>query len=753
MIESREQRRKSTLLHRRKVAIIVFVLVFVALAVTLTLLYHFFNTVFYFRDYDETIYYVKRVDGVFRMYNKDGNELPKDVPLGTEEELYITPYNTWVEVNPKTGNTTIRGIPDLHYHEDGEHAQGDYLIVFQYIERDRIKEITVKNTYGTYSVSGADDDNDGDIDSFVINEAPFISVDQSAMSYLVDNAGQIVANKRLPVEKDENGKVTYDPAEHLEDYGLTEQVRFDSEGNPYNYSPSYYVITTTSGEKHKIIIGDSLLDKSGYYLQYQNPNGKTRPAVYVLTPADLSSVDEKMTYEYTILGPAKNYLVPALVYAQDENTFYDVHDFSISQKGKDVPIIDFSYVDLEDRTGTVLGAHPYVFNATSFSSYNPNHDNIDSMLLALASPDIKDIAVINPTDAEKAAYGLMSLKVDENGEPILDKNGHKQYYYDSEYLIKFDKYVTDDVTGTTFKITERIYISAMNENGNYYTYTIINLPPDSLVSEDSIAAITIDIINEVSQSTLNFLKWDSYKWVYQSFMQSNIAYITDIEMSYGDYNVGFELNHGKEGDQTTLEVIANDTKGASLNTFALLKFTDKEGYKWVVTPQRIYVYNPDGSEAKPASRHFEYNTLDEQVHVINSYRQTEGGDKVYITADYITIVRANGKTEKMLRYHTTIFRLLYSNINSMRLVDSYTISEEEEAAIIGNKDNLLLTIKITDNTGKVKTCQFYKITERKAYVVVDGQGGFYVQTIKLQKLINDVSRFLSGEIIDKEALK
>lgn len=753
MIESREQRRKTTLLHRRKVAIIVFALVFAALAITLSLLYHFFNSVFYFRDYDNTTYYIKKVDGVFGMYDKEGNELKKDVPLGTTDELYITPYDTWVQVDPKTGDTTIRGIPDLHYMEDGEGTMGDVLIVIEYIDEDTIKEISVNNSYGKYSVMAIDENGDSKNDYFVMKEAPFISVDDNAISYLTYYAGHIQANKRLDPEKDADGNITYNPAENLADYGLAEEIRFDEEGNPYNYVPTSYTITTHSGERHTIIIGDSLLDGSGYYLQYKNPNGSVRPAVYVLTPADVSSVDEKMTYETTVLGPAKNYLVPAMVYAQNENNYYEVENYSITQKGNEAPLIDFSYVDIEDRTGTVLGMHPYVFNSTSFHKYNPNHNNIDTMLLNLTTPVIKDIAVINPTDAQKAECGLMSLKVDENGDPVLDENGNKQYYYDSEYVIKFDRHMADEKTGKKFKITQRIYVSKMNDNGNYYTFTVISMPPDSTGVEGSISNININIINEVSQTTLCFLKWDAYDWVYPTFLQLGIAYTTDIEAVYGDYSVHFKINNGTIGELTTTGVDATDSKGREVSTFAVLEFTDREGYRWIVTPQRIYVYDAEGKETKPASRHFEYNSLDEQVHVMDGYREAANGDKVYIDKDYVTIVRANGKTDKILRYHTTIFKKLFSNINSLRLVDSYAISAEEEAALIANKDNHIITIKTTDENGKVKTCDFYKITERKAYIVVDGQGGFYLQTNRLQKFINDIEKFFAGQDIDKDAIK
>jgi hypothetical protein len=547
--------------------------------------------------------------------------------------------------------------------------------------------------------------------------------------------------------------------EDLSEYGLVAETRVDENGELYEYTPSYYIVTTDSGEKHKLIIGDKLVNGSGYYVQYENSKGEVRPSVYILTPADVSSVNEKMTYDNTIMGPAKNYLIPSLVYAPSSNSYYEVEEFSVSKKeGTEYDeLINFSYIDLDDRTGTVLGIHPYVFNKTSFSSYNPNHDNIDAMLQMLIDPQIVDIAAINPSDADKAKYGLMKLVVDADGNPVLDKNGKEQYTYDAEYVLKFDRYITQSYTDDKgqakeekFKITQRVYISKMNENGNYYTYTLITMP--EATDKGMIESININVINEVSEETLMFLKWDPYNWVYDSFMQIRINHVKSLEMTYGNYTAKFILNHGKEGDMTTLGVDATGSDGKEVNTFSLLTFIDREGYRWVVSPQRIYVYDKDGNDVGGAtSRHYEYNSIGEQVHVIDSFRTDENGNKIYIQKDKVIIVHANGKTEEILRYHTTIFKKTFSNLITMRLVDSYVVPEEEIAKIVKD-ENHIITIKITDEEGTEKVCEFYSITARKAYVVVNGQGGFYVHTAKLTKLINDIGRFFNGEDVDMEAI-
>ncbi len=724
---------------------------------------NYFNTVFKFRDYDETIYYVKKVDGVFGMYDENDKLLTVSTPPGTVEKMYITKVGTWVDVDPETGDTKIRGIPDLYYMNDGETLDAaDLIVIFPSVESNNIAAIEVSNTYGKYSIVAMKEASSSKR-YFVLGESPFVTTNDDAISYITYYASHVTANERL----DEASK-------DLSEYGLIAETRMDADGKLYEYEPSYYVVTTDNGEKHKIIIGDKLIDGSGYYVQYENNSGEVRPAVYIIKPADVSAVSEKMTYESTIMGPAKNYLTPALIFSQSNNTFFEVKDFSVSHKtadGKNYDeLINFSYIDIDDREGTLEGSHPYAFNHTSFVSYRPNHDNIDNMIQKLIEPEIVDIAAVNPTNEDKVKYGIMSIKVDENGDPILDENGNKQYYYDSEYVLKFDKDITlptVDSKGQSkdevFKITQKVYISKMNENGNYYTYTLITMP--EATDKGMVESININVINEVSESTFSFLKWDPYNWVYPSFMQINISYVNKIDFVFGDYfssafgkdfgkySVSFDLNHQKVGTLDTLSVGAKDNNKNDINTFSALTFNDKEGYKWVISPQRIYVYDKDGNELKVPAIKFADNAIGERVHYLsdNSFRTDEHGNKIYVDPNTVTIVRNNGKTESIMRYQTTLFRKVFVNLLAMKLVDSYVVSEEEIAKIVTD-DNFLGSIAISNNEGKTQLCEFYSITARKAYVVVDGQGGFYIHTANLQKLFNDVGRFFAGEDIDLEGI-
>lgn len=743
MIESREQRRRSTLLHRRKVAIIASVLIVAILSVSLYFVYDYFNTVIPYTDVDGTEYFIKKVDEVYGMYYADGKKLPTETPLGTTDLLYVTEVGTMLDVDELTGEVDVRVIPDLYYHEgeDGEQIDHDYITVFKGISETDIRQIDVYNQLDSYTVCRLSFDTltvDNTSD-FVLKSAPLSAINQDFLSYLTYFAGHPLVTGRIKdARKDADGKYS--------EYGLVPETRVDSEGNEYEYTPSYYVVTTTAGVKYKLIVGDRLIDGSGYYLQYENNDGELRDTVYVLHPTDMSEVNGT-TFENTLLGHSKNYLTPSIIYPATVNDYFDVYDFSINRKEGTAmkEIVNFSYVDIEDRTGTVLGIHPYVFSDDSFKSYNPNYDNIDIMLQCLMDPVVADIAVIGPTNAQKAAYGLMKA--------VENEDGTLKYVYDSEYLISFRRPVTDSETGEEFEILQNIYVSKQNEDGNFYTFTEIRAPQ---ATDDSlIKGVKINMICEVSEETLGFLLYDTNDWVYPTFMQIGINYVTNLQVSWGDYSADFKVNNYKVDDLSVLDINATDSKGNKYDTFGVLAFTDNGGNKWVIGQQTISVHSADGEELKPASRHYEYNSIGDQVQVldIDKCAVTAAGDRVYINKDEIIILYADGSSETIMRYHTMLFQKMFAAINSTKIVDEYPLTEEEEAAIINDPAKHLLTIKITDENGTLKTYEFYSVTARKAYIVVDGKGGFYVQSTKVQKIINDIGRFFAKEDIDMDAIK
>ncbi len=744
MIETREKRRQRTLLQRRRTVIIVSLLLAVVFIVSAVLMYNHFVTVFYYEDYDGVRYTIKQVNGVFYMYDKDGTLLPTDKPPASSRSHYITDAGTWVEVDPETGEYTIRAIPALEYENDGEYLDRMVLTVFKGVDRTDIRSVEINNENGSYTLLRFNTETllQDDSAEFVIKNSPYSKLKKDVLSYLVYFAGHPTVNMRIenPI-KDKDGKYS--------EYGLVSMTRTktDENGNTesYEYTPASFSITTNEGVKHTMIIGDRLIDGSGYYVQYINPDGVLRDAVYVFNPAQMTDVvDASITT--TLLGSVKELIEPDLLYPSTDNDYFIVENFTVSQRNDGVlsPIVSFSFVDESLREGTINEFSPYVFESITFDGYMPNFDNMDAALASLAKPDIIDITVLSPDREDKIKYGLMSR--------FTDSEGNESFEYTSKYVVSFEKEISFESEeksgdGYTVKILQTMYISEKNERGNYYVFTEIR--PIGEDEELIDFGFSPNTITEVSGETLNFLTLEEEDWVYAKFMQIALKYTTKIELISNSYNAVFDINESTSIMYATLRVNASSDANESASCISGYEFYDRQGMLWFVSEDDIYMFDSEGNEYNPSTLKSDTNALGNSVYVLDHSVTTSNGDLVYIEKDYITIQTTRG-TKKYLRYQDSIFRNFFGSIITTGIIDDYKLSEAEEDALLGDESKHQLTIKISDTEGNTKSYSFYNLTSRKSYVTVDGVGGFYVQTSRINKIINDAKKFFAGQNIDFE---
>ena len=81
------------------------------------------------------------------------------------------------------------------------------------------------------------------------------------------------------------------------------------------------------------------------------------------------------------------------------------------------------------------------------------------------------------------------------------------------------------------------------------------------------------------------------------------------------------------------------------------------------------------------------------------------------------------------------------------------MTPEEKKALINDSSRLLLTMTITNIEGGTDVYKFYSIpnANRKAYVTINGNGGFYVLTNRVNKFVSDAQTFFADEIIYPDA--
>ena len=124
-----------------------------------------------------------------------------------------------------------------------------------------------------------------------------------------------------------------------------------------------------------------------------------------------------------------------------------------------------------------------------------------------------------------------------------------------------------------------------------------------------------------------------------------------------------------------------------------------------------------------------------------------GGNVIYVKLNEIKIDYANGSSKTYVRYHTSLFKKFFTIIYRLSIVDDYYLSDADEQALLADPSKYLATISITDNEGTVTTVDFYSLTSRKAYIVVNGEGGYYVSTSAIQNVFDSSVQFFNCENI------
>ncbi len=738
MIESREQRKKSSLLRRRKIIIIISVLLVIISGVALYFVNDYVNNVIpYVDEADGTTYYIKSVNGVWKMYDKNGVLLPTEEAFG----YYVTECGTLVEVKDDTGVYYTRAVPDT---SDGELTEYEKVLIFKHIETKNIRSIEIHNQSDVYKFYRFDINNmrADDKADFVLSGSPLLTLKKDTLSALAVAAGYPLATMRVDDYKTVDGQID------LAEYGLAPEKRTKIEKNEkgeeitveYDYTPTYYILTTTSGERFKMIIGDCLVNGLGYYAQYVELDGdveKPRNKIYVLGDS----------IKYSILSEAKTYITPGIAYPVTQNDYFDVTDFVLKKKvdGAYKSILSFSFIPTADRTGTVKGSKPYVFTDERSKSYQPNYDKIDTCLLAFMQPNIIDIAVLSPSSAERAKYGLMTEALDAEGNPILNENGTKKYIYNSEYTISFKRTAKDNA-GNKVNFLQTVYISKKNPNGNYYSYTTLEFLDNTEMSK--VTGITFDMICEVSADTFNFLSYDEFDWTYPYVLETGIKYATDLKVTTPNYSATFKIDNIKNGEDNAVAIVGSASDGKSADTFGLLKFTDAQGNNWLVTQTDVKVFASDGkTEMAATGKLAGTNDIGERVKYLEKPIKDASGNVIYVKLNEIKIDYANGTTKSYVRHQTMIFKKLYQSINSLAIIDDYTMTKTEEEALIADPTKYLATVSLTNNEGETVTVDFYSLTSRKAYIVVNGEGGYYVSTSAVQRIFDNCAKFFNCEDI------
>ena len=520
---------------RQKIAIIAIAVAVLVLAAALAATLYV-TSIYTYDDVDGTLYLVKKVDGAYVLCYTDGNV------CGTVSEgnkiYYTTALGTMVEVNSETGEAKTFAVVDL---EGTEVRDFDaYVLMYKQLTYDKAKEVLVydealgkktSNVISSIEITNSNgsfafvrDENN----NFIIEGHKDAPISAELFAELSGACGYTLASRRLkdPV-KLPDGNIDFS------EYGLAPETRvgieIDEDGNEveveYEYVPTVYTITTMTGERHTVTVGDKTVTDSGYYAKYEG-----RDTIYVLGAQSAFGRDKLALLNSKV----EAFVVPSIVYPMNVNNYFNVSDFVIydnidyeriyseldgkfteDQIGSEEflkeygvlfdkyshRVCDFYFADLKDRQGSMYAYTPYISNLEYAEGYYLNSNNVDIMLSGFYQTEFGEVVKLAPTSLELEELGLIN----------------------SEYVVGYLFKTTDD-DGKTVYVENFVEISKKTPDGYYYAYSTM-----------------YDMVVSVKEASFAFLEWDDTNWYDENYIQLSISDVESIFIESPEITVKFEI--------------------------------------------------------------------------------------------------------------------------------------------------------------------------------------------------------------------
>lgn len=518
----------------------------------------------YVKDGKEyTDYYkIKRVDGIYKLFDTDGNLMPTN---GIDDDVFIADRGSGnqYKINAETGEYKLRAviIPD-----DMEAVQGTTLLLYPQISSANVYSIEVKNGDGTYKFFHTPQKTyiDGYEDSLVeynkdlyaklafacgwtsstrkltaVSEG--VALKDGKIDYAVyglDEPQATFTIQSVLFKKDENGKTLYANNSPVIDYLETT----DADGNTVkSFKPD-------PDKLYTVKIGDATPSKAGYYAQLEGFD-----SIYIFTATNLAE---------TVLEPIESLVVPKAVHSVSINMHSMVNRFFLKALNEWTEntddgevLVAFTYEDLDRRQNTIYTTNPYINLGTDvMAGYNINATSASSALGSLYNMQYVGCRKLGLTKEVLAEYGLnQNVYYLSYGVDLNEADGKDEYML-NEIMI-----------GRT-----------PNENGNYY-----------------IASFTYDMIVEVTPNYLSFLEWDAVDWYEKYFLRMNVSYVREMSFQFGDQTYEFKLDNG-----LSYAYYLYPTKDDNGKPVTLLQSVDlaegslyQEGTQWKYRTNRGAIYD------------------------------------------------------------------------------------------------------------------------------------------------------------------
>ncbi len=239
-------------------------------------------------------------------------------------------------------------------------AANNRILMFEHTPKDQIQSIEVFNEYGSYKFYRDASDN------FILEGYPVLMYNQELFASLVVASGYTITLMKITDDATE---------EDLAEYGLDTPI-------------ARWTVTTTTGEKHTVYLGDNLITEGGYYAQY-----KGRDSIYILSN----------TLESTILQPVEKLITPYLTAGvMTSNDYFYATNFTIWHNEElFLRIANVDESKMSDPNAIVETEMIYP------KGYTPNDNNYFQILYELMSLQGTEAVKIGLTSEILDQYGLL----------------------------------------------------------------------------------------------------------------------------------------------------------------------------------------------------------------------------------------------------------------------------------------------------------------------------------------------------------
>ncbi len=735
-------------------------------------------------------YTLKRQDGLYRMYNKDGVEMveiSEHSYQSSTDGVYHKVFEADVSgnqymINTSTGEYELFAVVD--YDESlGETLGGTVtnkrVMIFPRVGQDDTYSIQVSNQYGSYEIYRQNvlnsDTSTGKKYTTSVQirgtEGTLATYDPTLFASLCVSCGYTLSLQKLyftdpETPRDENGNVRY------EDYGL-ENV-YDENGN-LTYAPAVYTIVkaayASDGQcspatetveidgqsvertvEYTVKVGYPVLSGAGYYVQLQG-----RDVVYIVS-ADIAN---------TVLQPVESLVTPMVTYPMTMTTYAMSYNFRLGllsgeledlpEKGEEIEtddrislIASFSYKDLTEREGSVESSVPYINELNFMKGYQLDSNSVSAVLEKIYSMAFLGCKKLNPTDEDIKEYGL-----------------DKDVYV---LMFDYDPAIANGGSDESNWVQNVLMISQRTKDGTHYIYSPL-----------------YDMIVEVDQAYLSFLDWNESDWYDQFFFRDDIAYMKnmcftvdgktydftfDNRFSYAYYDKGDGTGAIIDLSKGTLSLASNGyvytvTKtGKQYNVYFIDfsktyrdKSTSKILYKGPGDSGEVTVQVASGSsnlqlllsQNGAASSVMDYTiTVEEDsgytgTTKTKTYTATDNFRRLYYSLLYYSIEGDadpdlfGGDLASYIKDHDPIASISYSleDMASILNPDYFTSNNKKDAIIRfyeypnGSEMHVLLTIQVADANG----------------VYGEELGRFYVLAEELENLGEYLTDLVNGVLL------